>query len=71
MGQISDIRDDRIAELKERVAALEGKSETTEEALRKMTSAKPAHEEVKSGAGADVKFRSAHDKFLYELNKSL
>ena len=62
---------EEIAELKDRVAALEGKTGETEEALRKMTSAKPAHEEVKSNAGADMKFRNAHDKFLYELNKSL
>ena len=62
---------EEIAELKDRVAALEGKSETTEEALRKMKTAKPAHEEVKGAKRPEVKFRDEHDKFLYELNKSL
>lgn len=60
---------EEIAELKERVAALEGKAGETEEALRKMSAAKPAHEEIKeTAAPAASKFRNAHEKFLYELN---
>lgn len=61
---------EEIAELKDRVAALEGKTGETEEALRKMSAAKPAHEEVKSADLSSPKFRSAHDSFLYELNKA-
>lgn len=59
-----------IADLKERVSSLEGKAGETEEAMRKMTAAQPAHEEVKGNENMEKKFRNAHDSFLYELNKA-
>lgn len=62
---------EEIADLIKRVEALEGKTGETEEALRKMSAAKPAHEEVKSADLSSTKFRNAHDSFLYELNKSM
>ena len=61
---------EEIAELKDRVAVLEGKSEDTQEALRKMTAAKPAAEEIKGEEKSEKKFRNAHEKMLYELNKA-
>ena len=61
---------EEIAELKDRVAALEGKTGETEEALRKMTSAKPATEEVKGEEKSVKKFRTAHEQMLYELNNA-
>ena len=57
---------EEIAELKDRVAALEGKTGETEEALRKMTSAKPAHEEVKS-SGMLASGKDEHETFLFNL----
>lgn len=59
---------EEIAELKDRVAKLEGKTGETEEALRKMSAAKPAHEEVSQNKKAEKKFRSAHEQMLFELN---
>lgn len=58
---------EEIAELKDRVSALEGKNAETEEALRKMTSAKPAHEEVKSGSASSTSFNNSHETFLASL----
>ena len=63
-------KDEAMADLVKRIEALEGKTGETEEALRKMSAAKPAHEEVKSADLSSPKFRNAHDSFLYELNKS-
>ena len=57
---------EEIAELKDRVAKLEGKTGETEEALRKMTSAKPAHEEVKS-SGMLASGKDEHETFLFNL----
>jgi vacuolar-type H+-ATPase subunit I/STV1 len=68
----SDVMDElegRIADLLKRVEALEGKAGETEEALRKMSAAKPAHEEVKSNE-AKQSFRNAHQEMLYNLNKA-
>lgn len=61
---------EEIADLLKRVEALEGKTGETEEALRKMSAAKPAHEEVKATEKAEKKFRNAHEQMLYELNKA-
>ena len=58
---------EEIAELKDRVSALEGKNAENEEALRKMTSAKPAHEEVKSGSASSLNFNNSHETFLASL----
>lgn len=58
---------EEIAELKDRVSALEGKNAENEEALRKMTSAKPAHEEVKSGSASGLSFNNSHETFLASL----
>lgn len=63
-------RDEAMADLVKRIEALEGKTGETEEALRKMSAAKPAHEEVKSADLSSPKFRNAHEKFLYELNNA-
>lgn len=60
---------EEIADLIKRVEALEGKAGETEEALRKMSAAKPAHEEVKSNE-AKKTFRNAHEEMLYNLNKA-
>lgn len=60
---------EEIADLIKRVEALEGKAGETEEALRKMSAAKPAHEEVKSNE-AKQSFRNAHQEMLYNLNKA-
>ena len=60
---------EEIADLIKRVEALEGKAGETEEALRKMSAAKPAHEEVKSNE-AKASFRNAHQEMLYNLNKA-
>ena len=62
-------KDEAIADLLKRVEALEGKAGETEEALRKMSAAKPAHEEVKSNE-AKQSFRNAHQEMLYNLNKA-
>jgi len=62
-----------IADLVKRVEALEGKAGETEETLAKMSklsTAKPAHEEIKDAAKPAAKFRTAHENFLYELNKA-
>ena len=60
---------EEIADLIKRVEALEGKAGETEEALRKMSAAKPAHEEVK-GNEPKASFRNAHQEMLYNLNKA-
>ena len=60
---------EEIADLVKRVEALEGKAGETEEALRKMSAAKPAHEEVK-GNEPKASFRNAHQEMLYNLNKA-
>lgn len=60
---------EELADLIKRVEALEGKAGETEEALRKMSAAKPAHEEVKSNE-AKQSFRNAHQEMLYNLNKA-
>jgi hypothetical protein len=62
-------KDEAIADLLKRVEALEGKAGETEEALRKMSAAKPAHEEVK-GNEPKASFRNAHQEMLYNLNKA-
>ena len=61
---------EEIADLKDRVSILEAKNGDMEEAMRKMSTAKPAAEEIKGEEKSDKKFRTAHDKFLFELNKS-
>ena len=66
-----DHKKDEIAELKDRVSELETKNGELENAMRKMSSAKTPAEEIKGEEEtSSKKFRSAHDKFLYELNKS-
>ena len=60
---------EEIADLVKRIEALEGKAGETEEALRKMSAAKPAHEEVK-GNEPKASFRNAHQEMLYNLNKA-
>ena len=64
--EIAELKADN-EDLKKRVAALEGKSADTEEALRKMTAAKPAHEEVKSPAADNASFNNEHQRFLAGL----
>lgn len=61
---------EEIADLKDRVSILEAKNGDMEEAMRKMSTAKTAAEEIKGEEKSDKKFRTAHDKFLFELNKS-
>lgn len=65
-----DHKKDEIAELKDRVSILEAKNGDMEEAMRKMSTAKTAAEEIKGEEKSEKKFRTAHDKFLFELNKS-
>lgn len=61
---------EEIADLKDRVAALEGAAEKTEEAMKKMT-APTAAEEVRGEGKSAPKFRNAHEKMLYELNRAI
>lgn len=56
---------EEIAELKDRVSALEGKADNTEETLRTMAAAKPAHEEVK--ANQKETYTDKHNAFLASL----
>ena len=60
---------EEIADLKDRVSKLEGKADTTEEALRKMTAAQTAHQEVE-GKETEQKFANKHEQLLYELSKA-
>lgn len=62
-----DHKKDEIAELKDRVAALEDKAGQTEEAMRKLGTVKPAHEEIKGSEVQKETKESKHGSFLRRL----
>lgn len=74
--EVSRLKDDLakkdgiIADLVKRVETLEGKAGTTEEALRKMKAAAPAHEEVKANTEKKESRLNAHAAFLEKLNNA-
>lgn len=63
---------EEIADLIRRVEALEGKTGETEEALRKMSAAKTATEEIKGSVRTnDTDYLTAHQKFLAGIASSV
>lgn len=64
---------EEIADLVKRVEALEGKTGDVEAAMRKMSAAKPAKEEIKGNAdeAGMEKYLTAHQKFLAGIANSV
>lgn len=56
---------EEIADLVKRIEALEGKADNTEETLRAMSAAKPAHEEVRSSQKET--YTDKHNAFLMKI----